>query len=57
MILQDRALKALKDLVAGRAKIARAKDRIEVIQRLEKMAGKRYYEVLAESLSQGVYHV
>ena len=57
MTLQDRALKALQDLVAGRAKIARAKDRIEVIQRLEKMAGKRYYEVLAESLSQGVYYV
>ena len=57
MTLQDRALKALQDLVAGRAKIARAKDRIEVIQRLEKMAGKRYYEVLAESLSKGVYYV
>lgn len=54
MTLQDRALQALKDLVAGRAKIVRAKDRIEVIQRLERMAGKRYYEVLAESLRQGV---
>ena len=57
MTLQDRALKALQDLVAGRAKIAKAEDMIEVIKRLEKMAGKRYYEVLAESLSQGVYYV
>ena len=57
MTLQDRALQALKDLVVGRAKIARAKDRIVVIQRLEKMAGKRYYEVLAENLSVGVRYV
>lgn len=49
-MLKERALQALYDIAVNKAKVGNGNvDRIEIIQRVEKMAGKRLYEIISEN--------
>lgn len=49
-MLKERALNALYDIATNKAKVGNGNsDRIEIIQRVEKMAGKRLYKIISEN--------